>query len=660
MISASTQKRCPTSISGKSVVNNLWIITHFLWLTFSYIGLETIAALCIVNKRITDILFALNITNFYRIGSITNYLDELTWCKYFPKGGKYTTFTNLAYFKNLEEAHITEKVCNLFISNYGHKFEKLKTLKVLFERPPSDYEFQEKYRELYHVFACHDHVVSIEFVVQDKQSPGHLKSLSREYTEELINSKPISLKSYEVLDKYLRNGVDLTGFTQQEKDSGLRKSILAGEDTQASNWLWLGANHSLIVEEGKSVTMKAIESQMPHVIAHQLMHGEDPTLVPEMLRESVCKVFPHPDLKNIFFEEKSKWFPNVDCEECTSLHYAAKTGNMILAKILIEKGASIETKEKYGETPLHVASGGGNAKMVMLLLEKGADIEAMDKNGSTAFHHAVNYDNLNMVKLLFAKGSNIKAKDKTGCTVLHFAVHIEKTDMITFLLEKGVHINAKNKDDQTPLHIATCTEYVKDDGYSDIVQLLLERGADVEARDKDGRTVLHLAARENYANIAQLILEKGANVEARDTNGWTALHSAACSYRGDVIPLLIEKGANVEAKTNDGRTALHNAVGKDSENVVELLIKKRVNIEARDGVGRTALHIAADNKLTDMVELLLDSGARTEEKDKNGRTVLYISAFDKNYNLAKLLLERRAYTETRDDAGRTFFPYCNG
>ena len=48
-------------------------------------------------------------------------------------------------------------------------------------------------------------------------------------------------------------------------------------------------------------------------------------------------------------------------------------------KLLLEKGAELETKDKdYGRTPLSWAAEKGHEAVVKLLLEKGAELETKD------------------------------------------------------------------------------------------------------------------------------------------------------------------------------------------------------------------------------------------------------------------------------------------
>jgi ankyrin repeat protein len=57
----------------------------------------------------------------------------------------------------------------------------------------------------------------------------------------------------------------------------------------------------------------------------------------------------------------------------TPLSYAEEYGHEAVVKLLLEKGAELESKSDYGQTPLSYAAQYRHEVVVKLLLEKGAD-----------------------------------------------------------------------------------------------------------------------------------------------------------------------------------------------------------------------------------------------------------------------------------------------
>ena len=67
----------------------------------------------------------------------------------------------------------------------------------------------------------------------------------------------------------------------------------------------------------------------------------------------------------------------------TALHFAARSGHVEFAKVLMSHNADVNALGPNDETPLHLAAGWGTKEMVGLLLGIGAD-KSMEFNGKTA------------------------------------------------------------------------------------------------------------------------------------------------------------------------------------------------------------------------------------------------------------------------------------
>ncbi|KAH7114771.1 hypothetical protein B0J13DRAFT_460125, partial [Dactylonectria estremocensis] len=168
---------------------------------------------------------------------------------------------------------------------------------------------------------------------------------------------------------------------------------------------------------------------------------DDAALVPSALR--ICD----PDSKSY-----SAWFRIYwkttrmrITEYFTDLMLASYYGHHAVVKLLLDKGADAEAKDKlYGWTPLSWAARSGHEGVVKLLLDKGADVEAKDKlNGGTPLwraatgRHAGNGHEA-IIKLLLDKGADVEAKDKlNGGTPLSWAAENGHEAVVKLLLDKG-------------------------------------------------------------------------------------------------------------------------------------------------------------------------------------------------------------------------------
>jgi hypothetical protein len=62
---------------------------------------------------------------------------------------------------------------------------------------------------------------------------------------------------------------------------------------------------------------------------------------------------------------------------------ATRKGDLAQVKALLDKGASVNSKSSYGQTPLFFACDRGNMEIAKLLIERGADVNVED-----TFYHA--------------------------------------------------------------------------------------------------------------------------------------------------------------------------------------------------------------------------------------------------------------------------------
>jgi len=86
---------------------------------------------------------------------------------------------------------------------------------------------------------------------------------------------------------------------------------------------------------------------------------------------------------------------------------ASRAGDLAAAKAALEKGAALESKTPYGQTPLYLAAMNGHEEVVRLLLDKGASTDVKDtfyKAPMLAF--VLQRKHWGVAKLLVSKSSN--------------------------------------------------------------------------------------------------------------------------------------------------------------------------------------------------------------------------------------------------------------
>lgn len=100
------------------------------------------------------------------------------------------------------------------------------------------------------------------------------------------------------------------------------------------------------------------------------------------------------------------------------LHVAAHDGRVEIAKLLIDRGAPLELRDRDQATPLFAAALKGHAAVAHLLLDAGADPNAKADEDVRPLHLAAMNGHLEVVKLLLDAKADVNVKDTSGFTPL--------------------------------------------------------------------------------------------------------------------------------------------------------------------------------------------------------------------------------------------------
>ena len=281
------------------------------------------------------------------------------------------------------------------------------------------------------------------------------------------------------------------------------------------------------------------------------------------------------------------------------LHLAAYFGLMETMIDLLKNNACLEFQDDRGWTPLFYAVDNGQEAMIRLLLEKGAKLETVDiLFGQTPLSHAAKYGKEAVVQLLLEKGAELETKSRVGRTPLSHSAQYGKEAVVQLLLEKGAELETKSAVGRTPLLYAAWY------GSEAVVKLLLEKGAELEVKCIDGRTPLSYAAERRQDVVTKLLLEKGAELESKSTDGRTPLLYAVMRGNEVVVKLLLEKGAELETTCRFSRTPLSYAAVYDREVVAKLLLEKGADPMSKDETGYTPRDYATKKGHERIVKLL--------------------------------------------------------
>ena len=261
----------------------------------------------------------------------------------------------------------------------------------------------------------------------------------------------------------------------------------------------------------------------------------------------------------------------------TLLMWAAQTGNLSIAKLLIKNGAEVNAVHPLGGcTAVGFSAQHLQPEIMQELFDHGAKIKQAEKNKWTPLLKAARTQIkpgdekekehlLNVVKILIKNGGDVNARSKKQATPLILAAQNNNLNIMGILLDNGARINDTDKEDSTALM------YAAEKGYREIFDLLLGKGADIEKKHILGHTALLLASERGHTGIVAALLAKGSDVHAKDEDGTTALMFASAKGYLTTAELLLKQGARVDDMNNNGKTARMIAVENEQDEVEQLL-----------------------------------------------------------------------------------------
>ncbi|KAG7238712.1 hypothetical protein INR49_031228, partial [Caranx melampygus] len=301
--------------------------------------------------------------------------------------------------------------------------------------------------------------------------------------------------------------------------------------------------------------------------------------------------------------------------EKSLLHYTVASGDMESVEQVLSLGADVNCN--------------GDDRTVRLLLDKGAVVDAREKAGWTPLHLACQNGHETVVRLLLSRLSEEamgECEEAQGRTPLHLASAYGHLNIAKLLLSQGADPNAVDHSLSTALHLSA------EEGHNRVVRELVKSGANTDGADSRGYTPLHLAALKGHTGICRQLLSKGANPNSKTLQGWTPMHLAALRGHETTVVQLHSLGGCVNVTGENGWTPLHLACKQSEPEVVAKLLAAKAdpnmtegNVNAVNSEKATPLHLAAHHSCVPIVKALLLNGADRTRLDCSGFTALNIA-----------------------------------
>jgi ankyrin repeat protein len=185
-----------------------------------------------------------------------------------------------------------------------------------------------------------------------------------------------------------------------------------------------------------------------------------------------------------------------------------------IAKRLIDAGANVSARNRYGVTALYLAARGGDAATTRRLLAAGMDADTALPGGETALMTAARSGHTDVVGVLLT-GSNAvdELADLAGGNpqVAERSGYASEGPGYGNTERRPVHRNRADVNAREQRYGDTALMWAAVAGHVDVVRLLIEAGADVRMVDDEGVTALHLARANGHTEVAAALLAAGAD-----------------------------------------------------------------------------------------------------------------------------------------------------
>jgi ankyrin repeat protein len=201
-------------------------------------------------------------------------------------------------------------------------------------------------------------------------------------------------------------------------------------------------------------------------------------------------------------KSKKERAEKLEREKISKLTLAVRENNQDNVQKFIKEKYNLNGLDSDGITPLGAAAVSGNVRIARILIENGAGIDTPDIDKFTPLHHAVKNGQKEMVTFLLSKGSDVNLKDSTEAAALHLNSTQGNSEITRILLAKGASINALDETSSTALHHASAA------GFIEIVKVLVEKKADPELLNSSGQRPIDLASQNGHTEVVEFFKAK--------------------------------------------------------------------------------------------------------------------------------------------------------
>ena len=360
--------------------------------------------------------------------------------------------------------------------------------------------------------------------------------------------------------------------------------------------------------------------------------------------EPIHAGFDNIDVLRLFLTKDSKADINAPTADGTTpLILAARHGYESCIDALLQHGADVWRKTKYGNTAIAIAIANGYHNIATKLLERALESSPPSTvvDSQLLLHECVCANNIELLKQLLRYNISLDAVDNDGRTALNRIDFGTDTEVLRLLVYRGMCVNTKDKHSLTPL--------AKVVGFDDLpkAEFLVSCGADTNDWIGAPGTLIHLACAESSLDMIRLLVDNNANLNATDESMNGTVFQSACQRcesngsKSEVLNYLLSTG-RIDLQQNSAwwGSNINTACLMADHEIVQRLVDGGANVEASDKIGRRPIHFALYKSL-DFVRCLQEKGASLDATDKIGRNALHFAVLSGRLDVVQHVLSHK-------------------
>lgn len=283
---------------------------------------------------------------------------------------------------------------------------------------------------------------------------------------------------------------------------------------------------------------------------------------------------------------------NVDTDR-GALAIACDSGDLVMARFLLSRGADPNLIKKGYRYPLYDAARLANIPLIDLLLEHGADISI--DNGHV--FKAATYGGEKAITRLLSSEMPAAEREKYLDRSLQMAAYNANLNLCTWLLGQGANLNYIGGEYGSPLQASVSNDQLSSASEVNnrrlIIEMFLSRGANVNypAPSEEFPSALQLAI-GRAPKSAMVFIDAGAEINVCGGMLHSPLQTAA-RYNPSLLVHLLALGANVNVVGGTYGSPLHAAAYAHNVDSIKILIEHGADVNLVEGKYGSVIQAAA-------------------------------------------------------------------